>query len=479
MGKTITQKIWEKHVIGQTENGLSLIYIDRHFTHEVTSPVAFESLRAAGRKLRRPDLTFGFVDHNVPTGDRSKEIENQLSRIQVEMIRRNSRDFGFKLFDYNSELQGIVHVSAPELGLTLPGLTVACGDSHTSTHGALGALAFGIGTSEGEHLFATQCLLLKKPKEMKVELNGDFQRNVTSKDLALFLIGMIGAGGAIGHIVEFSGDTVAKMKVEERMTLTNMAIEAGARTAIISPDKKVFSYLQGKAYSPKDKDWEEAISYWKTLQSDSKASYDRNLQINVSEIEPQVTWGTNPSMVTGVSGYVPYPSEIEDEQERKAAERALKYMGLEPGIRITKIKIDRVFIGSCTNGRLSDLLDAARVLLGRKVAEGVSAMVVPGSMLVKKQAEMLGIDRIFKAAGFDWRNSGCSMCIAMNGDTLMPNERCASTTNRNFENRQGPGGRTHLVSPIMAAAAAIEGHFVDVREYTLPKEQEVISLARY
>ncbi len=474
MAKTITEKIWDSHVISQREDGSSLIYIDRHFTHEVTSPVAFESLRNSGRKVRRPDLTFGFVDHNVPTGDRSKEIENQLSRMQIELIRKNASEFGFTLFDYMSELQGIVHVSAPELGLTLPGITVACGDSHTSTHGALGALAFGIGTSEGEHLFATQCLWLKKPKEMKVEMRGSFQRYVSAKDASLYMIGRIGAGGAIGYIVEFAGEAVYRMNVEERMTLTNMAIEAGARTAIISPDEKVFSYLKGRMYSPKGEQWDEALSSWTKLPSDQGATYDRILELDVRVVEPQVTWGTNPSMVAPVTGYVPDPLKIENEQERKAVERALKYMGLKPGTRITEIKVDRVFIGSCTNGRISDLIEAARFLAGRKVAEGVSAMVVPGSMSVKRQAEALGLDRIFIKAGFEWRNSGCSMCIAMNGDTLLPGERCASTSNRNFENRQGVGGRTHLVSPIMAAAAAVEGHFVDVREYDVASVEEVV-----
>jgi 3-isopropylmalate/(R)-2-methylmalate dehydratase large subunit len=474
LGRTITQKIWERHLLAEREDSTSLIYIDRHYTHEVTSPVAFESLREEGRKLRRPDLTFGFVDHNVPTGDRTKQIENPLSRMQIELIRKNASEFGFTLFDYLSEMQGIVHVSAPELGLTLPGLTVACGDSHTSTHGALGALSFGIGTSEGEHLFATQCLWLKKPKEMRVRVNGIFQKNVSSKDVALFMIGKVGAGGAIGHIVEFEGEAISRMEVEQRMTLTNMAIEAGARTAIISPDEKVFSYLEGREYAPKDEEWDEALSYWEKLPSDSDVHYDAELIIDVSRIEPQVTWGTNPSMVSGITGYVPDPREYSNENERKTVERALKYMGLEPGTKITDIKVDRVFIGSCTNGRITDLIEAAKAVAGKKVAQNVRAMVVPGSMAVKRQAEALGLHRIFIQAGFEWRNSGCSMCIAMNGDSLSAGERCASTSNRNFENRQGFGGRTHLVSPLMAAMAAVEGHFVDVREYDFPTDEEII-----
>lgn len=473
MGKSITQKIWESHSLATREDGLTLLYMDRHFTHEVTSPVAFESLRNSGRKLRRPDLTFGFVDHNVPTLTIPFEKINELSKTQIETIRKNAQYFGFTLFDFGTDMQGIVHVSAPELGLTLPGITIACGDSHTSTHGALGALAFGIGTSEGEHVFATQCLWLKKPKEMRINLSGELQENVSTKDLILYIIGKIGVGGAIGSIVEFSGDAVRNFKVEERMTITNMAIEAGARTSIIEPDEKVFSYIGGRLYSPKGENWERAIKFWKSLKSDYDAKYDMELNFRIDEIEPQVTWGTNPGMVTSVNGSVPYPEDFKG-NEREKVEKALKYMGLVPGTKIKDIHVDRVFIGSCTNGRISDLIQVARFVKGKRVKDGLHAIIVPGSQQVKLTAEKIGLDRIFKDAGFEWRNSGCSMCIAMNGDTLMPNERCASTTNRNFENRQGPGGRTHLVSPLMAAASAIEGHFVDVREYDLPPIEEVI-----
>ncbi len=475
MGKTIFEKIWDLHVIA-SEGDRYLIYIDRHYIHEVTSPVAFERLRISGRRVRRPDLTVAVMDHNVPTSDRTLPIRDKLSLEQMELLRRNAYEHGIMLFDYYSPYQGIVHVIGPELGLTLPGMTIACGDSHTATHGALGALAFGVGTSEVDHILATQTLWLKKPRTMEVRLVGRTEPGVMSKDVVLAMIGSIGAGGAIGHAIEYTGEYIGYINVEERMTLTNMAIEAGARTAIISPDDKTIDYLKNRPFAPKDSDWDEATKFWRSLATDPGARFDRVIEIDVSSIEPQVTWGTTPAMVSSVNGTVPDPSEYEDKTVRASVERALKYMGLKPGMRIVDITIDRVFIGSCTNARLYDLIQAARVVKGKKVKSGVRAMVVPGSQLVKRNAERLGLHRIFIDAGFEWRNSGCSLCIGMNEDRLSPGERCASTSNRNFENRQGPGGRTHLVSPMMAAAAAIEGHFVDVREFEISPVEDVVDI---
>ncbi len=475
MGRTIFEKIWELHLIA-SEGDRHLIYIDRHYIHEVTSPVAFERLRISGRKVRRPDLTIAVMDHNVPTHDRTLPISDRLSLEQMEALRRNAHDHGIMLFDYYSPYQGIVHVIGPELGLTLPGMTIACGDSHTSTHGALGALAFGIGTSEVEHVLATQALWIKKPKTMEVRLRGRTRLGVMSKDVVLALIGSIGAGGAIGHVIEYRGEYIDHLNAEERMTLTNMAVEAGARSAIISPDDKTVDYLRGRPFAPKGEEWDEAVKSWRSLATDPGARFDRKFEMDVSSIEPQVTWGTSPAMVLSVNGVVPDPSEYEDKVMRASVEKALKYMGLKPGTKITDISIDRVFIGSCTNARLYDLIQAARVVKGRNVKSGVRAMVVPGSQLVKRNAERLGLHRIFIDAGFEWRNSGCSLCIGMNEDRLSPGERCASTSNRNFENRQGPGGRTHLVSPMMAAATAIEGRFVDVRELEIKPVEEVVDL---
>lgn len=435
--------------------------------------MAFESLRKAGRRVRRPDLTFAVMDHNVPTGDRDLPVTDGMSAKQMNALTRNSAEFGFTLFDYFSPYQGISHVIGPELGLTLPGITLTCGDSHTSTHGALGALALGIGTSEGEHVFATQALWLKKPKEMAAALEGQLPRGVTSKDVILWIIRKMGTGGAIGHVVEFKGEATASFSIEERMTIANMAIEGGARSAIISPDEKVYSYIRNSPYAPAGEQWREAESYWRSLPSDSSAKYDSERTFSVSNLEPQVSWGTNPAMTVGVTESVPSPKAAATKEDALLIERALKYMDLAPGTLITEIRVDRVFIGSCTNARLSDLLEAARVIKGRRVTPGVGAMVVPGSQLVKRRAEAIGLDRVFTEAGFEWRNSGCSMCIGMNEDRLSPGERCASTSNRNFENRQGPGGRTHLVSPIMAAVAALQGRFVDAREIEMLDLEEL------
>jgi 3-isopropylmalate/(R)-2-methylmalate dehydratase large subunit len=464
MGRTVFEKIWENHVVAEREDGETLLYIDRHLTHEVTSPVAFEELRSKSRRVRRPDLTFAVMDHNVPTTERSLPVTDELSSAQMAELARNAAEFGITLLDYHSPWQGIVHVIGPELGLTLPGITLVCGDSHTSTHGALGALAFGIGTSEGEHVFATQTIWLKKPKKMEIRLEGELQRGVSAKDVILHVIRHLGTGGMIGHVVEFTGEATRRLSVEARMTLCNMSIEGGARTAIIEPDEKVIRYIRGAPYAPDGDEWEEAVKYWSSLRTDPSAVYDARFVFDVSRIEPQVSWGTNPAMTVGVTEQVPSPEDYEDRTQRTLVERALRYMGLRPGTRITEIPIDVVFIGSCTNARLSDLIEAARIVKGRRVKQGVRAMVVPGSMLVKRRAERIGLHRIFIEAGFEWRYPGCSMCIAMNPDRLRPCERCASTSNRNFENRQGPGGRTHLVSPAMAAAAALEGKFVDVRE---------------
>jgi 3-isopropylmalate/(R)-2-methylmalate dehydratase large subunit len=429
----------------------------------VTSPLAFESLKASGRRVRRPDLTFATMDHNVPTGDRSLAVTDPMSAKQMATLAVNAQTFGITLFDYHSELQGISHVIGPELGLTLPGITIACGDSHTSTHGALGALALGIGTSEGEHVFATQTLWVKRPKDMKISLEGTFREGVGAKDAVMWVIRSIGTGGAIGHAVEFTGGTIRGMSVEQRMTMANMIIEGGARTAIIEPDDKVFEYIRGSRYSPRGSDWNNAVDGWRSLKSDHDAVYDSSSSFDVGKIEPQVSWGTNPAMTIGISENVPRMEDF-GADEREVIGRALRYQGLSGGERVSTIPVQRVFIGSCTNARLSDLVDAARVARGRKVARGVRAMVVPGSQTVKRIAEEVGIAKILIEAGFEWRNSGCSLCLAMNEDKLSPGERCASTSNRNFENRMGPGGRTHLMSPMTAAATAVMGTIADPRE---------------
>jgi 3-isopropylmalate/(R)-2-methylmalate dehydratase large subunit len=461
--KTMFEKIWESHVVHEEPGKPSLIYIDRHLVHEVTSPQAFESLRLSGRKVRRPELTFATMDHNVPTTLRSLPITDPISAQQIETLRTNCREFGVTLFDLDSPEQGIVHVIGPELGVTLPGVTLVCGDSHTSTHGAFGALAFGIGTSEVEHVLATQCLLQERPKTFLIEVNGQRPYGVEAKDIILSIIGQIGTGGGTGSVVEYAGDTIRGLSVEERMTVCNMSIEGGARAGMIAPDEKTFAYLRGRKYAPKD--FDAAVARWKNLPSDLGAVFDRTLHINAARLTPQVTWGTNPGQVVAVDSSVPSPADFTDPNDRKSAERALEYMGLKAGTRISDLAVERVFIGSCTNSRIEDLRVAAQFVRGKKVSSKVYAMVVPGSQPVKKKAEEEGLDRIFKEAGFDWRESGCSMCLGMNPDILKPGERCASTSNRNFEGRQGKGGRTHLVSPIMAAAAAIEGHFVDVRQY--------------
>ncbi|HEX5603673.1 MAG TPA: 3-isopropylmalate dehydratase large subunit, partial [Pyrinomonadaceae bacterium] len=443
----------------------TLLYIDLHLIHEVTSPQAFDGLRQAARKVRRPDLTFGTVDHNVPTTDRSLPIADTVAATQVEALRRNCKEFGIQLFDINSPEQGIVHVIGPELGLTRPGMTIVCGDSHTSTHGAFGALAFGIGTSEVEHVLATQCLPQNKPRTMKVQVSGTLHEGVTAKDLALGIIGKIGTDGATGYVIEYAGDAVRALSMEGRMTLCNMSIEAGARAGMVAPDETTFAYLKDRRFSPVDHAWDKAVDYWKTLRSDDDATFDRTVEIDASQLEPFVTWGTSPGMVVPVTSYVPDPADTKNAADRQAAERALEYMALKPRTNIQEIAINRAFIGSCTNARIEDLRAAARVVKGYRINSAVSAMVVPGSQEVKRAAEREGLDRIFHEAGFEWREAGCSMCLGMNADILQPGERCASTSNRNFEGRQGRGGRTHLVSPMMAAAAAIKGHFTDVRDW--------------
>jgi len=452
---TLFDKLWQSHVVREARGEPTLLYIDLHLIHEVTSPQAFDGLRQAGRKVRRPDLTFGTVDHNVPTTDRSLPIADAVAANQVETLRRNCKEFGVQLYDINSPEQGIVHVIGPELGLTRPGMTIVCGDSHTSTHGAFGALAFGIGTSEVEHVLATQCLPQNKPLTMKVETRGALPEGVTAKDLALGIIGKIGTDGATGCVIEYAGEAVRSLSMEGRMTLCNMSIEAGARAGMVAPDETTFAYLKGRRFAP---DSDETIGYWKTLRSDDDAKFDRVVEIDAAQLEPFVTWGTSPGMVVPVTSCVPDPAD-------EAAERALKYMALNPRTNIQEIAIDRAFIGSCTNARIEDLRAAARVVKGYRINSSVRAMVVPGSQEVKRAAEREGLDQIFHEAGFEWREAGCSMCLGMNEDILQPGERCASTSNRNFEGRQGRGGRTHLVSPMMAAAAAIKGHFTDVRTW--------------
>src|SRR5215217_6714813 len=439
---TLFDKLWQSHVVREARGEPTLLYIDLHLIHEVTSPQAFDGLRQAGRKVRRPDLTFGTVDHNVPTTDRNLPIADTIAAKQVETLRRNCEDFGIQLFDIHSPEQGIVHVIGPELGLSQPGMTIVCGDSHTSTHGAFGALAFGIGTSEVEHVLATQCLPQNKPLTMKVEMSGALPEGVTAKDLALGIIGKIGTDGATGYVIEYAGDAVRSLSMEGRMTLCNMSIEAGARAGMVAPDETTFAYLKGRRFSPSGIEWDKAIGYWKTLRSDDDAKFDRVVEIDASQLEPFVTWGTSPGMVVPVTSYVPDPADAKSAADRQAAERALEYMALKPRTSIQEISIDRAFIGSCTNARLEDLRAAARVVKGYRINAAVSAMVVPGSQDIKKAAEQEGLDRIFHEAGFEWREAGCSMCLGMNADILQPGERCASTSNRNFEGRQGRGGRT-------------------------------------
>ena len=465
MAKTLFDRIWESHVVAEPPGEPALLYVDLHLIHEVTSPQAFESLRLAGRRVRRPDLSIATMDHNVPTEE--GPITDPLARAQLDALRRNCEEFGVPLYATGSGREGIVHVIGPELGLTQPGMTVVCGDSHTSTHGAFGTLAFGIGTSEVEHVMATQTLPQRKPKSMRLNFVGELPFGVTAKDVILGAIGKIGVSGGVGHVVEYAGEVIRGLSMESRMTICNMSIEAGARAGIIAPDDTTFAYLEGRPAAPTGAQWEGVLDRWRGLASDEDAVFDRDVEIDVHELAPQVTWGTNPGMVTSVEGSVPDPADLDDPDEREAAERALMYMALEPGTAIQDISLDRVFIGSCTNARIEDLRTAAAVVAGKRVHPSVRAMVVPGSAAVKAQAEVEGLDRVFEAAGFEWRRAGCSMCLGMNPDILSPGERCASTSNRNFEGRQGAGGRTHLVSPAMAAAAALEGHFVDIREYAL------------
>jgi len=464
--KTLYDKIWEEHVVHEDEDGTCLLYIDRHLVHEVTSPQAFEGLRMAGRKVRAPKKTLAVVDHNVPTTDRSHGIANQESAIQVAALAQNAADFGIEYYNELDHRQGIVHIIGPEQGFTLPGMTIVCGDSHTSTHGAFGALAHGIGTSEVEHVLATQTLIQKKAKNMRITVDGTPPPGVTAKDIILAIIGEIGTAGGTGHVMEYAGEAIRSLSMEGRMTVCNMSIEAGARAGLIAPDEITFAYIKGRPKAPKGDHWQSAVRHWETLRSEDGASFDREVRLDASSLPPLVTWGTSPENVTTIDGRVPDPAEIADPDRRRAVERALAYMGLEPGTRIKDIAVERVFLGSCTNGRIEDLRAAAEVVAGKTVHDGVNAMVVPGSGLVKEQAEAEGLDKIFLAAGFEWREPGCSMCLAMNDDRLKPGERCASTSNRNFEGRQGFKGRTHLVSPAMAAAAAIAGHFVDVREWS-------------
>ena len=461
---TLYDKIWESHLVDERDDGTCLLYIDRHLVHEVTSPQAFEGLRNTKRSVRRPDLTLAVADHNVPTSDRSIGIEDEESRIQIETLDQNCADFGVELYDMHDIRQGICHVIGPEQGFTLPGTTMVCGDSHTATHGAFGCLAFGIGTSEVEHVLATQTMIQTKAKNMRVTVDGELPIGVTAKDMILAIIGEIGTAGGTGCVVEFAGEAVRSLSVEGRMTMCNMTIEAGARAGLIAPDEKTFEYLKGRPKSPKGSTWEASVECWKTLKTDNDASFDIEVTLQGGDIIPQVTWGTSPEDVLPITGRVPHPADETDPNRRNKMERSLEYMGLEPGLPLKEIRIDRMFIGSCTNSRIEDLRAAAQVAGGRKVADHVSAMVVPGSGLVKEQAEQEGLDKVFIEAGFDWREPGCSMCLGMNADKLEPGERSASTSNRNFEGRQGPGGRTHLLSPAMAAAAAIKGYLTDVRD---------------
>ena len=465
VAKTLYDKLWDAHLVHQSDDGSSLIYIDRHIVHEVTSPQAFDGLRLAGRKPWRVDSILATPDHNVPTTDRSLPNPDPESVIQIAALAENTRDFGIEYYDAFDKRQGIVHIVGPEQGFTLPGMTIVCGDSHTSTHGAFGALAHGIGTSEVEHVLATQTLIQQKAKNMLVRVDGQLPPGVTAKDIILAIIGEIGTAGGTGHVIEFAGEAIRALSMEGRMTVCNMTIEGGARAGLIAPDEKTFEYVKGRPRAPKGAALEQAIAYWRTLKSDDGAHYDKVVVLDAGKLPPIVSWGSSPEDVISINGVVPNPDDIADENKRTSKWRALDYMGLKPGTPITDISIERVFLGSCTNGRIEDLRAAAKVVAGKKVAAGVNAMVVPGSGLVKEQAEQEGLDKIFKDAGFEWREPGCSMCLAMNPDKLKPQERCASTSNRNFEGRQGFKGRTHLVSPQMAAAAAIAGHFVDIREW--------------
>ena len=465
MSKTLYDKIWEDHLVHTQEDGTSLLFVDRHLIHEVTSPQAFEGLRNSNRNVRNPELTLAVADHNVPTTDRSRGITDEESKIQVDTLGNNCEEFGIKLFGMSDKRQGIVHIIGPEQGFTQPGNIIVCGDSHTATHGAFGALAFGIGTSEVEHVLATQTLVQKKSKNLRINVDGELPIGVTSKDVILQIIGKIGTAGGTGYVIEYSGDVISSLTVENRMTICNMTIEGGARAGLIAPDEKIFKYLKGKPMAPKNDIWDKALEYWGKLNSDNDAEFDKEVSLKGEEIKPMVTWGTSPQDVITIDGKVPNPTDEKDNDRRSSIERSLKYMGLKPNTLIKDIKIDKVFIGSCTNGRIEDLRDAAKILKNKKIASHVQAMVVPGSGLVKEQAEQEGLDKIFLNSGFEWREPGCSMCLAMNADKLKPEERCASTSNRNFEGRQGRGGRTHLVSPAMAAAAAISGNFEDVRKY--------------
>ena len=462
--RTLFDKIWDYHLINTQDDGASLIYIDRHLVHEVTSPQAFEGLRLSGRSVNSPHRTLAVADHNVPTTDRADGIHEEESRIQVEALDKNVKDFGIPYFNMMDERQGIVHVIGPEQGFTQPGMTIVCGDSHTATHGAFGALAFGIGTSEVEHVLATQTLIQKPAKNMLIRVEGELQSGVSPKDLVLAIIGEIGTAGGTGHVIEYSGEAIKNLSMEGRMTVCNMSIEAGARAGMIAPDQTTFDYLQGKPMAPKGKDWDLALEWWKSLPSDENAHYDKTIIINANKIKPTVTWGTSPEDVVPIDGIIPDPSKIKDDDARAKIERSLEYMGLKGGQKIADVEINTVFIGSCTNSRIEDLRSAAKVVKGKKIKSGIRAMVVPGSGLVKSQAEEEGLNHIFTEAGFEWREPGCSMCLAMNEDKLQPGERCASTSNRNFEGRQGKGGRTHLVSPEIAAASAITGKLTDFNE---------------
>jgi len=463
--RTIFEKIWDAHVVRDAPGEPTLLYIDLHLIHEVTTPQAFEGLRLSGRKVRRPDLTIGTMDHNTPTWPLSMPVTDAVAKEQLDALERNCEEFGIRLEDRFSQLQGIVHVIGPELGLSQPGMTIVCGDSHTSTHGAMGALAFGIGTTEVEHVLATQTVPQKKPKAMEVRVDGELPLGVTAKDIILGIIGQIGIGGGVGHVIEYTGSAIRGLSMEGRMTVCNMSIEGGARAGMIAPDDTTFTYLEGRPHAPKGAEWERALDAWGDLHTDAGATYDRRVRIDASKLVPHVTWGTNPGMVAPVTGQVPDPAKARSEDDRRSVEQALRYMDLQPLTPIQDIHLDRVFIGSCTNARLEDLRAAAQVVQGKRVHPSVRAMVVPGSHQVKVAAEQEGLDRVFTEAGFEWREAGCSMCLGMNPDILQPGERCASTSNRNFEGRQGKGGRTHLVSPPMAAAAAIAGHFVDIRDW--------------
>lgn len=464
MSKTLYQKLFDAHVVYEAPNETPLLYIDRHLVHEVTSPQAFDGLRAQGRQLRQPSKTFATMDHNVSTETRDINASGEMARIQMQELIKNCEEFGVQLYDLNHPFQGIVHVIGPEQGMTLPGMTIVCGDSHTATHGAFGSLAFGIGTSEVEHVMATQTLKQGRAKTMKIEVTGDAAPGITAKDIVLAVIGKTGSAGGTGHVVEFCGPAIEALSMEGRMTLCNMAIEMGAKAGLVAPDETTFNYLKGRQFSPKGEKWEQAVAYWQGLKSDSDAVFDSVVTLDAADIAPQVTWGTNPGQVIAINQPIPAPESFSDPVERASAEKALAYMGLDAGVKLTDVAIDKVFIGSCTNSRIEDLRAAAAIAKGRKVAPGIVAMVVPGSGPVKAQAEEEGLDKIFIDAGFEWRLPGCSMCLAMNNDRLNAGERCASTSNRNFEGRQGRGGRTHLVSPAMAAAAAVTGRFADIRE---------------